>query len=196
DLTCLDFHFETQPLPNPLTPYFHAAPHWTHAAGVLFNYAAELVVPALVLVWRPLALRRIAGAIMLAFQVTLILSGNLSFLNWLTIVPILACFDDGVWRRILPSALVRRAEAAAPAPRRAVVAGSALAALVGFLSIDVVANLVSREQRMNSSFEPFELVNTYGAFGSVGRERDEIVFEGTLDETPGPGAHWIEYEWK
>lgn len=27
-------------------------------------------------------------------QVVLIVSGNLSFLNWLTIVPSLACFDD------------------------------------------------------------------------------------------------------
>lgn len=30
----------------------------------------------------------------LALQVVLIVSGNLSFLNWLTIVPSLACFDD------------------------------------------------------------------------------------------------------
>lgn len=28
------------------------------------------------------------------FKVVLIISGNLSFLNWLTIVPSLACFDD------------------------------------------------------------------------------------------------------
>ncbi len=194
DLTCLDFHFETQPLPNPLTPYFHAAPHWVHAGGVLFNYAAELVAPIFVFTWR--RARRIAGAVMLALQITLILSGNLSFLNWLTIVPILACFDDGIWRRVLPKALVQRAEPAAPAPRRAVIAGSILAAVVAFLSIDVVANLFSRQQRMNSSFEPFELVNTYGAFGSVGRERDEIVFEGTPDATPEPESHWTEYEWK
>jgi hypothetical protein len=58
---------------------------------------------------------------MLAFQLTLILSGNLSFLNWLTIVPILACFDDGLLRRVLPRRLVRRAEqaAAAAVPSRA-----------------------------------------------------------------------------
>ena len=30
----------------------------------------------------------------LVLQVVLIVSGNLSFLNWLTIVPSLACFDD------------------------------------------------------------------------------------------------------
>jgi hypothetical protein len=57
-----------------------------------------------------------------------------------------------------------------------------------------VANLLSSAQRMNTSFDPFELVNTYGAFGSVGRERREIVFEGTDAEELGPEALWREYE--
>ena len=39
---------------------------------------------------------------------------------------------------------------------------------------------------MNTSFNRLQLVNTYGAFGSVGRERHEIVFEGTRDEIVGP----------
>ena len=34
---------------------------------------------------------------------------------------------------------------------------------------------------MNASFEPLHLVNTYGAFGSITRERYEIVIEGTND---------------
>jgi hypothetical protein len=46
---------------------------------------------------------------------------------------------------------------------------------------------------MNASFDPFQLVNTYGAFGSVLRERYEIVIEGTDDE-PGPQARWLEYD--
>ena len=34
DLTCLDFHFETQPIPNPLSPFFHQLPalRFTRAA--------------------------------------------------------------------------------------------------------------------------------------------------------------------
>jgi hypothetical protein len=42
--------------------------------------------------------------------------------------------------------------------------------------------MVSREQIMNTSFDPLDLVNTYGAFGTVGQERLNIVFEGTMDE--------------
>jgi hypothetical protein len=47
---------------------------------------------------------------------------------------------------------------------------------------------------MNASFDPFDLVNTYGAFGSVGRERFEIVLEGTDSDPRGPEAPWQEYE--
>ena len=52
--------------------------------------------------------RHVAGVLLVAFQIFLIISGNLSFLNYLTIIPFLACFDDTFWRRILPNALVRR----------------------------------------------------------------------------------------
>jgi hypothetical protein len=57
-----------------------------------------------------------------------------------------------------------------------------------------VRNLLSTRQAMNTSFDPLSLVNTYGAFGTVGRERDEIVFEGTRDETIGPSTVWREYD--
>ena len=76
--------------------------------GVWFNWLAELVAPMFAF-WPRLA-RHIAGVIMILLQFTLILSGNLSFLNWLTIVPALACFDDGFWIRILPKKLVTKAD--------------------------------------------------------------------------------------
>jgi hypothetical protein len=49
---------------------------------------------------------------------------------------------------------------------------------------------------MNTGFNPFDLVNSYGAFGSVGRERDEIIFEGTSDEMVTPSTHWSAYEFR
>ena len=33
DLTCLNYHYETQPMPNTLSWYFHAAPQWTYTRG-------------------------------------------------------------------------------------------------------------------------------------------------------------------
>ena len=54
--------------------------------------------------------------------------------------------------------------------------------------------MLSPGQIMNTSFDPFDLVNTYGAFGSIGRERYEIVLEGTADDPQSPSARWQEYE--
>ena len=45
DLTCLDYFFETQPIPNPLSWYFHWLPHGILGAGVVLNHVAELGVP-------------------------------------------------------------------------------------------------------------------------------------------------------
>src|SRR5262245_25266595 len=83
DLTCLYFHYETQPIPNPLSRTFHFLPRVVLRGGALFNHVSELAAPWFAFVpWR--AARHAAGAILLLFQASLILSGNLSFLNWLT----------------------------------------------------------------------------------------------------------------
>jgi hypothetical protein len=70
----------------------------------------------------------------------------------------------------------------------------AYALVVAVLSVQPVANLLSSRQRMNASFDPLHLVNTYGAFGRVHRVRDEIVIQGTRDEAPSDDARWEEYE--
>ncbi|HEU4534104.1 MAG TPA: lipase maturation factor family protein, partial [Polyangiaceae bacterium] len=85
ELTCLVYHYETQPNPSPASWLLHALPPGVHTAGVLFNHAVELGAPLLLL--GPRAARRVAGALFVTFQAILIASGNLSFLNWLTIVP-------------------------------------------------------------------------------------------------------------
>jgi hypothetical protein len=131
------------------------------------------------------------GIAIVLFQLTIIASGNLSFLNWLTIVPALACFDDRFWAKILPRFLVERAGAAAASvrPSRPMLRTAwAVAAVVAVLSIQPVLNLFSRHQIMNTSFDPLELVNTYGAFGAVGKQRFNVIFEGTDAEDPDSAA--------
>lgn len=197
DVTALYYHFETQPLPNPLSRWFHFLPRALLRGGVVFNHVAELVAP-----WfgfGPRMTRHAAGGVIVLFQGTLILSGNLSFLNWLTIVPALACFDDPVWAKILPRALIRHAAAAAATARPCrpqKVVAYAVAGVVALLSINPVANMFSRNQIMNTSFDPLHLVNTYGAFGTVGRERLNVVFEGTHADVPDETAEWKAYSYK
>jgi hypothetical protein len=70
------------------------------------------------------------------------------------------------------------------------------AATVLFLSYWPARNLLSSHQRMNMSFNPFHLVNTYGAFGSIGRVRREVVIEGTDEPEITKQTVWKEYEFK
>ncbi|HEV2456547.1 MAG TPA: lipase maturation factor family protein [Verrucomicrobiae bacterium] len=194
DLTALYYHFETQPIPGPFSRWFTFLPHGVLKFGVLFNFLAELIAPWFA--FYPRVGRRIAGVIMVLFQVTLILSGNLSFLNYLTIIPALACFDDGFWSKLLPRFVGRRAAGAAATEQPSVWPARVswcLAAVIGFLSCWPVANMISPNQMMNTSFESFDLVNTYGAFGSVGRERLTVVFEGTDAAVPDDAAPWRTY---
>jgi hypothetical protein len=64
--------------------------------------------------------------------------------------------------------------------------------LLGFAP---VKNLFSKRQRMNYSYNSLHIVNTYGAFGSVTKVRNEVVLEATLDDDPDTGA-WSEYEFR
>jgi hypothetical protein len=197
DLTCLYYHYETQPIPNPLSRILHFMPHWFHNLGALWNHFNELICPWFV--FGPRRVRHIAGILLFSFQVILIFSGNLSFLNWLTIVPALACFDDTILCHIFPKSLVAqaaRARETARVSRGQKILLPALAVLVAILSIFPITNLLSPEQAMNTSFDPLHLVNTYGAFGSVGKQRNEIIFEGTEDSTITGSTQWKEYEFK
>ncbi len=197
DLTALYYFFETQPIPNPTSRWFHFLPHAVLKAGTLLCFVAELGAPWFAF-W-PRWGRLGAGVVMIGFQVVLISSGNLSFFNWLTIVPALACFDDHFLRWFLPPLLVDCAAGAQATMRRSlgqVIASWALVVVIGLLSIEPVLNLFSPNQAMNSSdfdFDQWHLVNTYGAFGSIGRDRPTIIFEGTNDADPAVATDWKEY---
>jgi hypothetical protein len=195
--TALYYHFETQPIPGPLSRWLHFMPHTMLKIGVWFNWLAELVAPWFA--FGPRLARHIAGVIIVLFQFTIILSGNLSFLNWLTIIPALACFDDGFWARVLPRRLVRKADAAAGRAEESQpmqITAWVIAGLIAILSIQPAFNILSPAQIMNTSYDPLDLVNTYGAFGSVGQERLNVIFEGTMDETPDDKANWKPYIYK
>lgn len=195
--TALYYHFETQPIPGPLSRWFHFLPRTVLKSGVWFNWLGEVAAPLFVF-W-PQVARHIAGVVIVLFQVNIILSGNLSFLNWLTIIPALACFDDGFLSRILPHKLVRKAEAAADraeASKQMLITAWIVTASIAILSIKPVFNLLSPGQIMNTSFDPLDLVNTYGAFGTVVQERLNVVFEGTMDEDTSDEANWKPYIYK
>lgn len=189
-LTCLYYHYETQPLPNPLSWYFHRIPKPLHRFSALFSHFVQIVVPFALFAPQPVA--SIAAGLIILHQLVLIVSGNYSWLNWLTVVLGISGLSDGA----LAWALPLRAPAFVPRPPAFDVALYALGAITVLLSVRPALNLASRNQAMNRSYNPLHLVNAYGAFGQVGRERYEIVIEGTSDRVITPATEWREYGFK
>ncbi|MET0793096.1 MAG: lipase maturation factor family protein [Polyangiaceae bacterium] len=193
DLSCLNYHYETQPLPNPFSALYHHLPARVHQLGVLFNHFVELIVPFGV--FGPRRVRHAAGALIIVFQLCLISSGNLAFLNWLTIVVTLSCFDDTAFARLLPNRWrPTLPTGSGPLGRPRWIVTGLLLSVIGLLSFDPLFNLLSPKQRMNAGFDPFSLVNTYGAFGSITRERNEIVLEGSAATSLDENTRWVPFE--
>jgi hypothetical protein len=190
NLTCLFYHHETQPLPNPLSRFFHRSPKLIHKTGVLFSHFVQLVAPFGLFFPQPVPL--IAGAFIVVHQLWLVVSGNYAWLNWLTIVLAGSTLSDSAVGRVFGLAV--------PALQSRSMAEEAIAWSFGagvlLLSYRPAKNLVSKRQLMNFNYNAFHLVNAYGAFGSVTRERYEIVLEGTTDERATPETRWFEYELK
>lgn len=211
DLTCMNYHYETQPVPNPMSYFMHQSPEIFHKSETLVNHFIELVVPFFIFLTR--RFRIWCGILQILFQVILIISGNLSFLNWLTILPSLLCFDDkslaflfsssSAKREVIRIQHLQKTGATASKPTWGLCVRRVFELMLGvvlaYLSIPVVQNLLSSRQAMNTSFDSFRIVNTYGAFGSVTKERTEVIFQGTRNLTVIPdeeGGIWEEYQFK
>ncbi|MBI3558545.1 MAG: lipase maturation factor family protein [Deltaproteobacteria bacterium] len=190
DLSCMQYHYETQPLPNPMSWYFHQLPPLVHKASVVFTHFVEVVVPFAF--FGPRLARHIAGCVTIVFQLVLIVSGNLSWLNYLTLVLCVACFDDSFFALVIK--MPRHAARAIEGRRRAML--SVLGLFIVVLSVRPALNLLSSGQLMNSTFDALHLVNTYGAFGNISRRRLEIIFEGTSDDVPDKNTRWQVYEFE
>ena len=190
DLTCLDYHYETQPMPNALSWYLHHGPSWSRKAGVLFNHFVELVVPFGYFLPQPVA--AVAGALTIIFQLLIFASGNLSWLNLLTLSLAFSCFDDRTLSWLQPVHL----PALHPPDIAFRTLTTALSLLVVVLSIKPIRNLLSPRQVMNTVYNRFHFVGTYGAFGGITRHRYEIVVEGTDESVITDSTKWREYEFK
>jgi hypothetical protein len=187
DLTCLYYHYETQPLPNALSWYFHWLPKRVHRAGVVFSHFVQIIAPFGLFFPQPIAAA--AAGLIVGHQLLLIVSGNYAWLNWLTVVLGITGFSDSLLRTLFP------VDVPVTMPRSTAyeVVLFVLTAVTLALSVKPALNFVDKHQRMNFNYNPWHLVNAYGAFGSVTRERYEIVLEGAADDH---GTEWKEYGWR
>jgi hypothetical protein len=190
DYTCMFYHYETQPMPNPFSRLFHHLPKWLHRVSVGVNHVVEIFIVFLYFIPGPVGV--VAGLITIWFQGMLIASGNFSWLNVITLVLCIPVLNDDFFAWIGMSRL--------PDPG-AMPLSWYLVSSVAFLylcyrSYQPLLNLFAKQQAMNRSFDPFHIVNTYGAFGSITRDRPEIIFQGTQDALVSKETVWEEYHFK
>ncbi|GAB2445195.1 lipase maturation factor family protein [Nocardia tengchongensis] len=191
DLTCLYFHHETQPMPGPLSWFFHRLPKPLHRVEVAANHVVQLVVPFGLFLPQPVA--AIAATIIIVTQLWLVLSGNFAWLNWLVIILAWSAIPSSAAAHVFP---VPSTPDMATSPLWFTILVVAFTGATLALSYLPVRNMLSSHQRMNESYNPFHLVNAFGAFGVVDRIRYEVVIEGTDESVLTDHTHWREYEFK
>ena len=204
DFTAMNYHHQTQPMPNPLSRWAHQKPQWWHKAETLGSHVIQLVFPWLLFFPQPIA--SIAACVIIFSQLALVLTGNYAWLNWLTIVVTFCAISDSFWHWLAGGdwpewgwnhvAAVGNGQVAAQSPVWWLVLTTAVVFFLCVLSWQPLANLFSSRQLMNASFNRWHLVNAYGAFGSMTQTRRELIIEGTMSTDPSSETGWQAYEFK
>jgi predicted DCC family thiol-disulfide oxidoreductase YuxK len=191
NLTALEYHFWTQPLPTPLAWYAAQLPSWLLIAGT----AATLIIEigSVFLIFLPRRLRAVAAYCVLLLQSLIVLTGNYNFFNLLTMLLCIFLFDDAALRRVVPVWLGSRAQGRASLPRSATVIATAVALIVVPVGLNRIWQTLMRSDMpllgaVTQAVSPLFIVNPYGLFAVMTVARPEIVIEGSAD-----GITWREY---
>jgi hypothetical protein len=210
DGTAMTFHYMTQPIPNAAAWWMHQLPDWFHKASLRPMYFVELVLPFAVFLGRR---ARLAAALGFAGLMGLILlTGNYTYFNWLTIVLCLPLVHDGLWPRWLTRILrIHPGANEAPWSRKATIIRLAVAAPallgIGLLNLRIVLHDLHEAPKpflasdlvpswldgFAGALAPFHPASGYGLFRTMTTQRPEIIVEGSAD-----GTNWLAYDfaWK
>jgi hypothetical protein len=198
-LTAMTFHYETQPIPNPLALYAHHLPVAFNRASTAITLTIELVAPLLIV--GPRRLRLVAAVLLVGLQLLIAATGNFAFFNLLSIALCVWLVDDAAWQYVASGFSRTLGDGKAGGPpdggrhvRKTISIAAAVVIvpvsllhftsslgflLPGWLLIAPIAELVS----------PLRSVNTYGLFAVMTTTRPEIIVEGSDD-----GEQWQAYE--
>lgn len=182
DGTAVWFHYQSQPLPNTWAWYIYQWPMQFHKISTLFVFIVELVLPFGLFFTDEV--RAIVGVLFIGLQVLIWITGNLSFLNHMTVAFSVIAFSNTYLFFL----------SAPPEAQTPFWLDSCLFALgTTFLFLQILC-LWNHFQPYRFIGEwlmwlsPFHLVNRYGLFAIMTKQRIEIVVEGSSD-----GEHWKEY---
>jgi lipase maturation factor 1 len=210
NLTALDYHYWSQPLPTVFGWCADKSPEWFKHFSVAFCLVVEIIVPFFI--WAPRRPRLIAAGLMIFLQLVIALTGNYCFFNLLTIALCLLLIDDSIVAslrrgvagyRVSSTAIQRRGYSGAPGGRSLpdrLCSYAAIAVIV--LTLPINAWLIFTAFNPDADWprpvvaiygrlQSFRIVNGYGLFRVMTKDRDEIVVEGSAD-----GIDWLPYEFK
>jgi len=193
NLRALDYHYWSQPLPNVIAWWADQHPEWFKKFSVAFCLVVELIVPFLI--WSPRRLRLLACSLLIFLQLAIAATGNYNFFNLLTIALCMLLIDDAVFRRKSPPVtdhcckFVDRLS-------------MCVATIVIIFTLPLNARLIYSAFKPEEEWSPllgsvyaraesFRIVNGYGLFRVMTKDRKEIIIEGSAD-----GIDWQSYEFK
>jgi len=200
DLTALDYHYWSQPLPTALGWWADQSPEWFKKFSVAFCLVAEIIVPFFI--WTPRRPRLLACGLLIFLQIVIGATGNYNFFNLLTIALCLLLIDDSSGRRqrgaLQTNGETRSVVSHYFADRLSICA----AVIVIVITLPLNARLIYSAFRPEEEWsrllgsvyaraEAFRIVNGYGLFREMTKDRREIVIEGSAD-----GIDWKPYEFK
>ena len=188
DLSALQFHFFTQPLPTPLAWFAHHAPPDILGWACAGMFLIELVVPFAFFL--PRIPRTLAAVATILLQATIALTGNYAYFNLLTAALCLLLLDDSFWKYStrpvgrFVSASIRRPLCAI------LLILSIIPLLIPFRNIPAQLTPLTHAYSLSA---PLRTVNNYGLFAVMTTTRRELTIQGSND-----GIDWKSYSlpWK
>ena len=204
NLTALEYHYETQPLPTWIGWYAWQLPAWTQKACTAVMFGVELGIPFLIFL--PRKPRQLACGAFVTLQLLIFLTGNYCFFNLLAMALCLTLLDDAAVSRLLPSRWrMPPAHDSLPTPanpralcRWPIQATFPLAAIILCVSLVPIPGMfrirVPIPEPVIATYlwlQPFRSINSYGLFAVMTTSRPEIIVEGSAD-----GITWKPYEFR
>jgi predicted DCC family thiol-disulfide oxidoreductase YuxK len=195
DLTAMQYHHFTQPLPTWVGWWLHQLPPSLHRLSVAGTFVVELLLP--LLIFLPRRPRHLAAPAFVGLMVAIGASGNYGFFGLLTAALCVLLLDDDAFPARVRAWLLPSSPAAGRPVRRWawwVVAPAAVVSLVvttarGLERAGVRASWPRPVARLVEAVAPFHSFNAYGLFAVMTTARPEVVIEGTAD-----GQTWVAYE--
>jgi len=189
NLTAVDYHYLSQPIPNTIAWYAKKLPMKFQKFSCLMMFVAEILIPFFIFGTDDVRLVAFIGLVGLQFFIWL--TGNFSYLNHMTFIFCMILLSDQFLEPIVGQVPHTASNPLTVEIIMGVIGG---ALIVGQL-IRIVSHFYRNQFLLKPliKISPFHVINRYGIFAVMTTKRYEIIIEGSDD-----GEEWREYlfKWK